>query len=105
MKQILKFILFLVIITTLSNFITLIVMKSIYHKKEYHCVKFKYNEKYISQSDIYKEKEDKKEQNTICSKEINIEFLEQIQKKREELFLEIIKNNYKEILKIDSTKS
>jgi len=104
MKQIFKFILFLVIITTLSNFITLVVMK-IFYKKEYHCVKFKYNEKYISQSDIYKEKEDKKEENTICSKEINIEFLEQIQKKREELFLEIIKNNYKEILKIDSTKS
>ena len=104
MKQILKFILFLVIITTLSNFITLIVMK-IFYKKEYHCVKFKYNEKYISQSDIYKEKEDKKEENTICSKEINIEFLEEIQKKRDELFLQIIKNNYKEILKIDSTKS
>jgi hypothetical protein len=63
MKQILKFILFLVIITTLSNFITLIVMK-IFYKKEYYCVKFKYNEKYISQSDIYKEKEDKKEENT-----------------------------------------
>jgi hypothetical protein len=104
MKQILKFILFLVIITSLSNIITLIVIK-IFYKKEYHCVKFKYNEKYISQSDIYKEKEDKKEKNTICSKEINIEFLEQIQKKRDELFLQIIQNNYKEILKIDSTKS
>jgi hypothetical protein len=79
-------------------------MKS-FIEKEYHCVKFKYNEKYISQSDIYKEKEDKKEENTICSKEINIEFLEQIQKKRDELFLQIIQNNYKEILKIDSTKS